>query len=135
MSRKSASKNDMRRYDSSFHSNEENQRSKSATARHEVEEEMAKAVLRYCPKCKHGPFEKDAGCNRVKCPKCRHSHCYVCGQSVPHYADHYGPQKPCALFEDTTERLKNEAAAAQERTVREVMEKQPELRPEDVIVD
>lgn len=116
--------------------NGENLRTKrGATARHEVEEEMAKAVLRYCPKCKHGPFEKDTGCNRVKCPKCKHQHCYACGESVPQYALHYGTGKPCPLFEDTKERLKNEAAAAQERVVREVMEKQPELREEDIIVD
>lgn len=118
------------------HTNEENQRLKhGAVARHEVEEEMAKAVLRYCPKCKHGPFAKDSGCNRVKCPKCKHRHCYACGAAVPQYAVHYGSGKLCPLFEDTNERLKNEAAAAQERIVREVMEKQPDLSAEDIIVD
>ena len=96
---------------------------------------MAKAVLRYCPKCKHGPFEKDAGCNRVRCPKCKHRHCYACGEAVPQYSVHYGTGKPCPLFEDTKERLKIEAAVAQERVVRQVMEKQPELKAEDVIVD
>src|SRR5437016_14009822 len=125
----------MRRYLSSVHADKENQRRKGDTARHEVEEEMAKAVLRYCPKCKHGPFEKDAGCNRVKCPKCKHRHCYACGEAVPEYSNHYGNGKPCPLFEDTKARLKTEAAVAQERIVRQVMEKQPELKPEYVIVD
>lgn len=96
---------------------------------------MTKAVLRFCPRCKHGPFEKDDGCNRVKCPKCGYQHCYACGKEVQHYADHFGKNKTCILFEVTADRLKKEAAAAQKRTVREILLQQPKLKEKDVIVD
>lgn len=104
-------------------------------ARHEVEEAMTKAVLRYCKQCQHGPFEKDKGCNRIKCPKCGYRHCYACGSSVPEYSDHYGGNNPCPLFENTKQRLIREAAEAQERTVREVLQKQPDLSEQDVVID
>ena len=106
-----------------------------AEARHEVEEEMTKAVLRYCKRCKYGPFGKDDGCNCVKCPKCKYQHCFACGNEVTDYASHFGQGKPCPLQEDTMQRHKKEAAEAQERTIRKVLEKQPDLREEDVKVE
>jgi hypothetical protein len=116
-------------------SNQENRGTDASTARHKVEEEMTKAVLRYCAKCKHGPFEKDEGCNRITCPKCHSSQCYACGELFVNYEDHFGTGKPCRLFENTPERLRNEAAAAQERVVAEVLGKRPGLKVEDVLVD
>ena len=113
----------------------ENRRDDASNVRHQVEEEMTKAVLRYCAQCKHGPFEKDEGCNRITCPNCGYQQCYACGSGFVNYEDHYGEGKPCELFENTPERLMNEAAAAQERFVREVIEKEPALRVEDVLVD
>ena len=93
-----------------------------------VEEERTKAVLRYCKKCGHGPFEKDRGCNSVTCPKCRFKHCFICGKPVATYVHHFGPGK-CPLFDDTQARLRSEAARAEKRTITTLAQLyQPKLR-------
>ncbi|CAK9061080.1 unnamed protein product [Durusdinium trenchii] len=54
-----------------------------------LEEKMAEAVLRRCPKC-HKPYERTEGCNHIRCPCGTHS-CYLCGQELDKKRpyDHY----------------------------------------------
>jgi len=108
----------------------------TSTARHHIEEAMTKAVVRYCPKCKKGPCEKDEGCNSVNCTGCSYRFCFACGEGVGNeYASHFGGDKPCPLFDNTKERLEREAADAQDRTVTELLDTRPELHEADLIVD
>lgn len=86
----------------------------------QVEEERTRAVLRYCQKCGHGPFEKDKGCNSVSCPRCHFNHCFICGEAVFTYSGHFGPEK-CPLFDDTVARLGTEAARAEENAIQKLL--------------
>ena len=49
--------------------------------RHKIEEEMTKALLRMCPKCKI-PIFKDGGCNKITCSRCHSYICDVCGKDI-----------------------------------------------------
>ncbi|KAJ8678921.1 hypothetical protein QAD02_014708 [Eretmocerus hayati] len=52
-------------------------------ARHQIEEAMSKALIRYCHKCQK-PFVKLDGCNKMTCP-CGASMCYLCHQPISDY--------------------------------------------------
>jgi hypothetical protein len=95
-------------------------------------------VLRYCKKCSYGPFVKDDGCNRVKCLKCGYQHCFICGQEVTSYPDHFrqsndtpgtsGYNRKCVLFDNTEARLAAEADLAEGLTVQRLFgEGEPEI--------
>lgn len=77
-------------------------------------------MLRYCKRCRNGPFLKDNGCNAVKCAKCQFKQCFICGKHVLAYEEHFGTGK-CPLFDDTEARLGREAARAEDRTIAQLL--------------
>lgn len=105
-----------------------------------VEEKMAEAVLRRCPKCKK-PYERTEGCNHIKCPCGTHS-CYLCGMELDkkrpydHYKDgHVGggtnaKDSKCIVYgtpswaENTPEKQKEEA----EKALKQYLQEHPELQ-------
>ncbi|KAI1779667.1 hypothetical protein F4818DRAFT_436970 [Hypoxylon cercidicola] len=99
--------------------------------RHELEEAMTDALVRYCNSCKN-PFLKSEGCNKISCPKCGTKHCYVCRQTVTSY-DHFnnvdrgGRVGQCPLFDNTEERHHAEVQRAEEAARRKVAQDNPTI--------
>lgn len=72
--------------------------------RTQVEQAMAMAVKRVCPKC-NTSFVKNGGCNKLTCP-CGYKMCYVCRKDIGkstegyrHFCEHFraqGDGRPCA---------------------------------------
>ncbi|KAL7748069.1 hypothetical protein RI367_006615 [Sorochytrium milnesiophthora] len=71
-------------------------------ARHQVEEDMTKAMVRECPKCKKRYLKFD-GCNKITC-SCGTKMCYVCKQVITGY-EHFddrsrgGAPDKCPLWD------------------------------------
>lgn len=100
-------------------------------AKHLVEEAMTEALVSKCNNCNKS-FVKEDGCNYLRCP-CGNSQCYVCGSNVVDYS-HFG--NPCDLYADMQKVLKEQVAAAHERTVKQVLRNGgAELKEEDVRVE
>ena len=77
---------------------EENKRDHGIEERHIVEEEMTKALIRTCPKCKVAIL-KTEGCNKVICSRCGAYICDVCGKDISKDGySHFGPNK-CAQYD------------------------------------
>ena len=105
-----------------------------------VEEKMAEAVLRRCPKCKK-PYERTEGCNHIRCPCGTHS-CYLCGMELDkkrpydHYKDgHLGggtndSSSKCIVYgtpawaETTANKQREEA----EKALKQYLADHPELQ-------
>lgn len=117
-------------------------------ARKTIEEAMSSAMIRKCNKCKlwdadrvgppsvnwtagSAPFIKEAGCNKMTCTRCMNVQCYICHKSCDytHFNDpsRGGKEGNCALFDDVKKRHNDEVTAAEERTRRELIEKNPEM--------
>ena len=101
-------------------------------AKHVVEEAMTEAFVRKCNKCNR-PFVKEDGCNKMKCT-CGNLQCYVCSSNVSDYS-HFESRMTCPLYGDMQDLLKEQVAAAEERTVRELLNTRAELEDDDVRVD
>ena len=111
--------------------------------RREVEERMTKAVIRKCKVC-HAEAIKIDGCNEVIC-RCGNTMCYVCREIVNEGVDlsdleHFcacddysaepGKQRfqncnRCSMFEIEVE--ENEALAAKEEALKELVDDEPKL--------
>ena len=66
--------------------------------RHIVEEEMTKALIRSCPKCKVAIL-KTEGCNKIVCSQCGAYICDVCAKDITKDGyNHFGPGK-CAQYD------------------------------------
>ncbi|XP_064112540.1 uncharacterized protein LOC135219584 isoform X3 [Macrobrachium nipponense] len=90
-------------------------------ARTYLENEMAEAMIRECPRCKKR-FIIEAGCNRMTCP-CGAIMCYVCkqlidttnGDGYSHFERGPVPSEKCPLYSN--------AAALHEEEVRDAAER------------
>ncbi|GAA6014563.1 hypothetical protein JCM11491_004542 [Sporobolomyces phaffii] len=89
---------------------------------HAVEDAMAEAMIRSCPKCKLRYFKGEA-CNKITCSKCGTLSCYVCGVIVKDY-NHFDQSAPgsaggnsskCPMFDDTEMRHFNEVEEARKK--------------------
>ena len=66
--------------------------------RHIVEEEMTKALVRICSKCRVSIL-KTEGCNKIVCSRCGQYICDVCGKDITKDGyNHFGPGK-CAQYD------------------------------------
>ena len=117
---------------------------KSETAlRREIEERMTKAVIRECNICQ-AELIKAHGCNKLRCV-CGNTMCYVCRRTISYLgSDHFcgcflysgEPGKPCqicnkcSLIENEIE--DNEAFAAREEALRELVHQKPELLHQEI---
>ena len=117
---------------------------KSETAlRREIEERMTKAVIRECNICQ-AELIKAHGCNKLRCV-CGNTMCYVCRRTISYLgSDHFcgcflysgEPGKPCqicnkcSLIENEIE--DNEAFAAREEALRELVDQRPELLHQEI---
>ncbi|KXJ92483.1 hypothetical protein Micbo1qcDRAFT_162786 [Microdochium bolleyi] len=97
----------------------------------QVEQAMAMAVKRVCPRC-NTSFVKNGGCNKLTCP-CGYKMCYVCRKDIggstegyQHFCQHFRPEgdgreclecKRCNLWEqeDTTAILRQAKAEAEHK--------------------
>ena len=80
--------------------------------RHIVEEEMTKALIRTCKKCKIAIL-KTEGCNKIVCSRCGAFICDVCGKDISRESyGHFGPGK-CAQY-DTGGATNRESKRVQE---------------------
>jgi hypothetical protein len=104
------------------------------SARHAVEEAMTAALVRVCNNCKV-PFLKGEGCNHMRCEHCGNEQCFVCSINVIGYS-HFGNRPGmCPQEDNTEERLRAEVASAQDRAVRENLDKQGEWTVAEIMVD
>ena len=77
---------------------EESKKEHGIEERHIVEEEMTKALIRPCPKCKV-PILKTEGCNKIVCSQCGAYICDVCAKDITKDGyNHFGPGK-CAQYD------------------------------------
>src|SRR5579859_1518772 len=111
---------------------------KHLDAKHQVEEAMTQALVRKCNNCKK-PFLKEGGCNKMRC-SCGNTQCFLCSANVHDYTHfdqrhQYGRKLGCTLYGDTKNILKKEVEEAQDKAVREILEKGGEVEEEDVRVD
>jgi hypothetical protein len=95
-------------------------------ARTKLENAMALAMIRECPKCKNR-FIKQDGCNKMICSKCKTIMCYLCKQAITNgYQHFYGhgasPSNKCPLFSDNDKLHKAEVAKAADETKKELGE-------------
>ncbi|CAG0897083.1 unnamed protein product [Cyprideis torosa] len=100
------------------------ERDEEVKARIEMEEIMAKALIRNCHKCKTA-FTKSHGCNKMTCPNCGAFSCYLCKQPITGY-DHFGAtveEGKCLLTSDDAA-LYSEELQAGARTAQEVLRTQ-----------
>ncbi|KAJ1333492.1 E3 ubiquitin-protein ligase RNF216 [Microdochium nivale] len=97
----------------------------------QVEQAMAMAVKRVCPRC-NTSFVKNGGCNKLTCP-CGYKMCYVCRKDIggaeggyQHFCPHFRPEgdgrechecNRCNLWEqeDTTAILREAKAEAERK--------------------
>jgi len=64
-------------------------------ARNDVEEAMASALVRKCPKCSVASII-ESGCNKMTCPQCRTTWCYLCRGVTDTSTSHWS--KGCSLY-------------------------------------
>ncbi len=101
-------------------------------AKHLVEEAMTEALVSKCNNCKR-LFVKEDGCNKMTC-RCGNLQCYVCGANVVDNYSHFEGGR-CELYTDMNKILRERVAAAQERTVQDLLKDRAELNDNDVRVD
>eukprot|EP00088_Acartia_fossae_P053664 TRINITY_DN6122_c0_g1_i5.p1 TRINITY_DN6122_c0_g1~~TRINITY_DN6122_c0_g1_i5.p1 ORF type:complete len:740 (+),score=192.63 TRINITY_DN6122_c0_g1_i5:286-2220(+) len=103
---------------------EEVEKDDEIKARTKLENAMAEAMIRECPKCRNR-FVKQDGCNKMKC-KCGAVMCYLCKKLISNdYTHFYGhgatPGKnKCPLWSDNDNLHKDEVAKAAEATKKEL---------------
>jgi hypothetical protein len=122
---------------------EEVEKTSETALRREVEERMTKAVIRKCNICQ-AELIKAYGCNKVRCV-CGNTICYVCRRTISYlHSDHFchclrysvEPGKPCqicnrcSLIENDIE--DNEAFAAREEALMELVDQKPELLHQEI---
>uniref|UniRef100_A0A1B6F327 RING-type domain-containing protein n=1 Tax=Cuerna arida TaxID=1464854 RepID=A0A1B6F327_9HEMI len=109
---------------------EEVENDDQARARKYIEDEMTKALVRECYKCKKS-FIKSDGCNKMTCT-CGAKMCYICRQPITDYKHFNGPggseKSKCPLY--STEKLLHEDAvkAVAEKALQDVAVNNPELK-------
>ncbi|XP_054261210.1 uncharacterized protein LOC128985602 [Macrosteles quadrilineatus] len=109
---------------------EEVENDDQARARKYIEDEMTRALIRICYKCKKS-FIKTDGCNKMTC-SCGAKMCYICRQPIQDYMHFNGPggdqNKKCPLY--STEKLLHVDAvtAVAKKALEEVTSKNPELK-------
>ena len=121
------------------------QKKREDEGRLKVEEALAEAKIRKCPKCMT-PFVKSDGCNKMTC-RCGTKMCYICRQElkgqnpyqhfcqVPH-CDHKKCGK-CTLYsnaEEDDEQAMREAGLSAAETYRQELQENGESGP-DVNID
>ncbi|KAK7065166.1 hypothetical protein SK128_014878 [Halocaridina rubra] len=100
---------------------EEIEKKPQMNARTFLENEMAEAMIRECPKCKKR-FIIEAGCNRMTCP-CGAVMCYICkqlidtvnGDGYSHFERGPFPSDKCPLYSDAATLHAQEVRGAAER--------------------
>ncbi|GAA5953620.1 hypothetical protein JCM3765_006919 [Sporobolomyces pararoseus] len=89
---------------------------------HAVEDAMAEAMIRSCPKCQLRYYKGEA-CNKITCSKCGTISCYICQSIVKDYT-HFDQSAPgstngnsskCPLWDDTEVRHFNEVEEARKK--------------------
>ncbi|GAA5980301.1 hypothetical protein JCM5350_000936 [Sporobolomyces pararoseus] len=89
---------------------------------HAVEDAMAEAMIRSCPKCQLRYYKGEA-CNKITCSKCGTISCYICQAIVKDYT-HFDQSAPgsingisskCPLWDDTEVRHFNEVEEARKK--------------------
>jgi hypothetical protein len=96
---------------------------------------MTAALLRVCNKCKVPFLKVGDECNHMGCESCGNEQCFVCSINVTGYSHFGNGPGMCPLFDNTEERLRAEVASAQDRAVRETLDKQGEWTEAEIIVD
>jgi len=117
---------------------EEVENKSETVLRREVEERMTKAVIRECNICQ-AKLIKTYGCNRMTCV-CGNTMCYICRRTLSYSDDDHfcgclryndEPGKPCQICNRCSliqnEIQDNEALAAREEALRELVYQKPEL--------
>jgi hypothetical protein len=71
---------------------------------------------------------------------CGNTQCFLCSANVHDYThfdqrDYRGVKRGCTLYGDTKGLLKKEVQDAQDRTVKEILERRGDVKEEDVLVD
>jgi TRIAD3 protein (E3 ubiquitin-protein ligase RNF216) len=103
------------------------------TAKHVVEEAMTDALVRKCNSCKK-PFLKEGGCNKMTC-QCGNVQCFLCSKNVADYS-HFGDAiGQCQMYGDMKEYLEKQVFAAQETTVKQILQSRRDLKDDDIRVD
>lgn len=111
---------------------EEHKKEQGVDQRHQIEEEMTKAYLRMCPKCKI-PIVKEGGCNKITCSRCRSHICDVCGKDITKEGyKHFGRQCPQADATFGTERAVQRVKAAETSARQQVLSENPDLSAKDL---
>jgi hypothetical protein len=95
--------------------------------RQKAEDELAKALIRYCPGCSLALIKEEdgGGCNKMECAKCKTLSCYVCRKDITREGyDHFasfneqrrgGSSKTCLVYDSTIKRHAEELQHARER--------------------
>jgi len=101
-----------------------------ARARKYIEDEMTRALVRTCYKCKKS-FIKMDGCNKMTCT-CGAKMCYICREPIVDYKHFNGPggeaKQKCPLY--STEKLLHVDAveAVAKKALEEVISENPDLK-------
>ncbi|KAF9975173.1 hypothetical protein BGZ73_001246 [Actinomortierella ambigua] len=104
-------------------------------AQHRAEEEMSKALIRECTKCKTR-FFKEEGCNKMTCPTCMTVTCYLCKREIRNGYAHFDPTPAnsppgnpslCRLWEDTKARHEREIREAKEKAIDQLQQENPHV--------
>ncbi|OAL28791.1 hypothetical protein AYO22_02656 [Fonsecaea multimorphosa] len=118
---------------------EENNRDKTLSALHSVEEARSEAIIRTCPNltCK-APIVKDFGCNKMTCALCQCLMCYVCNADITHLRgnaySHFGSK--CILYDgEGINRHENEANEAEQGAITKAKAMDAELDESKLRVD
>ncbi|KIW98302.1 uncharacterized protein Z519_01886 [Cladophialophora bantiana CBS 173.52] len=116
---------------------EENNRDKTLSARHLVEEARSEAIIRTCPTCK-AKILKDFGCNKMTCTRCGCRMCYICNADITHLGanaySHFGAK--CVLYDDTgINRHENEANEAEKGAINKAKSLDAELDENKLRID
>ena len=101
--------------------------------RHKIEEEMTKALLRMCPKCKI-PIYKDGGCNKITCSRCMSYICDVCGKDISKEGYKHFVRGGCSQVDESSgaRRAAQRIQAAEESTRLKVLAANPDLTAADL---
>ena len=121
---------------------EEAKQEEGLDERHEIEEAMTAAVTRICPGCKT-PVIKEEGCNKMVCTVCFVTMCDNCKKRIDsHSYSHFKPSlgepnrnpNGCPLYEDARERMRREAAMAEQAALKKLKKENPDLTEEQLAV-